>query len=97
MVDIIETAEFSKWLRRLKDREARRRINSRLSRVRLGNFGDHKSVSAGLYELRVAYGPGYRVYYAHAGKTLVVLIGGGDKSSQDKDVKAAKQRMKDLE
>ena len=70
---------FEEWVKRLKDRKARAKINVRIARVRLGNFGDHKSVGEGVYELRIDYGPDYRVYYGKLGKTVVLLLCGGIK------------------
>lgn len=78
------------WLSGLRDRRAIARINIRIRRLEMGNPGDAKSVGDGVYEMRVDYGPGYRVYYVHMGKAVVILLCGGDKSTQDHDIKAAK-------
>ena len=78
------------WLSGLHDRRAIARINIRIRRLEMGNPGDSKSVGDGVYEMRVDYGPGYRVYYIHMGKAVVILLCGGDKSTQDHDIKAAK-------
>lgn len=86
---------FEEWVKRLKDRKARAKINVRIARVRLGNFGDHKSVGEGIYELRIDYGPGYRVYYGRLGKTVVLLLCGGDKDSQADNIKKAKEYWRD--
>ncbi len=86
---------FEEWVKRLKDRKARAKINVRIARVRLGNFGDHKSVGEGVYELRIDYGPGYRVYYGKLGKTVVLLLCGGDKDSQVDNIKKAKEYWRD--
>jgi putative addiction module killer protein len=86
---------FEEWVKRLKDRKARAKINVRIARVRLGNFGDHKSVGEGVYELRIDYGPGYRVYYGKFGKTVVLLLCGGDKDSQVDNIKRAKEYWRD--
>lgn len=80
---------FKKWLYGLRDRSAFARITTRLERVELGNVGDHKNVGAGVFELRVHYGPGYRVYYAHSGNQIVLLLLGGDKTTQEQDVETA--------
>jgi putative addiction module killer protein len=80
---------FTEWLEALRDPTARAHIKVRLDRVRLGNFGDYKSVGRGVFELRVNYGPGYRVYFGQIGSQIVVLLCGGDKSSQAKDIKKA--------
>lgn len=82
-------APFSQWLNKLTDVHARARIRMRLERVRRGNFGDAESVGAGVSELRIDYGPGYRIYHAGQGKTVVVLLCGGDKRTQTKDINRA--------
>jgi len=81
---------FLEWLLGLRDIRARAIIRARINRLELGNFGDCKSVAGGVLELRVAFGPGYRVYLGRNGNTIVVLLCGGDKSSQSKDVSNAK-------
>ncbi len=86
---------FKEWLDDLKDVAARAKIRVRLDRVRLGNLGDSRSVGAGVHELKIDYGPGYRVYFAHEGKRIVLLLLGGDKSSQIKDIQRAKLFLKD--
>lgn len=86
---------FEEWLDGLKDIKARAAIRARLARVRLGNFGDCKSVGDGVSELRVFFGPGYRVYFARVGKEVVVLLCGGDKSTQTKDISKAKKFWKE--
>ncbi len=78
------------WLRGLRDQRARQKIQARIGRVRLGNFGDTRSVGQGVRELKIDYGPGYRVYFGEEGDELVILLCGGDKSRQDEDIKAAK-------
>ena len=80
---------FTKWLERLSDKRARAKIRTKIDRVSLGNLGDHKSVDKGVVELRVDYGPGYRIYCGLEGQTLVILLCGGDKDSQDKDIQQA--------
>lgn len=92
MLEILETNEFSKWLKRLKDANARARINVRLRRASLtGNLGDTKPIGNSIFELRIDYGPGYRVYYALRSKEILLLLIGGDKSSQQKDIEEAKK------
>ncbi len=81
---------FRDWLYGLRDRAAFARITVRLDRVELGNFGLCKNVGNGVFELKIDYGPGYRVYYAISGKTVVLLLLGGDKSTQTKDIETAK-------
>ncbi len=80
---------FSEWLDGLHDKKVRARIRTRLDRVRLGNLGDHKSVGEGVVELREHHGPGYRIYCGRDGDTLVVLLCGGDKGSQERDIQQA--------
>jgi len=97
MYEIRRTDVFSNWLDRLKDARARVRILSRLDRVAEGNLGDTKPVGETVSELRIDYGPGYRIYYTKRRKTLVVLLIGGDKSTQGKDIKRAIQLARDLD
>ncbi|MGO8765644.1 MAG: type II toxin-antitoxin system RelE/ParE family toxin [Limisphaerales bacterium] len=82
---------FEVWLSDLNDKRAMARILARLARVRQGNLGDCRTVGDGVSELRVDYGPGYRVYFGQKGQTLVVLLCGGDKQSQVRDIRLAKQ------
>ncbi len=88
--------EFESWFLRLKDRAARFRIQARIDRLELGNLGDFKSVGSGVFELRVDYGPGYRIYFARRGDELVILLCGGDKSSQSRDIEKAKRLAEGL-
>ena len=97
MIEVRETEVFSNWLRKLKDRRARIKIQLRIDRVKLGNFGDVAPVGASISELRIHYGPGYRVYLVRRGEALVVLLGGGDKSTQTTDIEAAKALAETLE
>ncbi len=90
MMTIRRTEEFSDWLHRLRDERAKARIAIRIDRLALGNAGDVRPVGAGLRELRIDYGPGYRVYFTHRGKALIVLLCGGDKDSQVRDIEQAK-------
>ena len=82
---------FREWLHGLRDIRARAKIRVRLARVRLGNFGDIRSVGGGISELRIPFGPGYRVYLGRTGTTVVLLLCGGDKSTQGRDVENAKK------
>ncbi len=84
------TAPFDDWLESLRDVKNRARIQVRLDRLEQGNFGDCKPVGEGVLELRLDFGPGYRVYFAEDGPTIVLLLIGGDKSTQDKDIKTAR-------
>src|SRR5271169_3054168 len=96
MVEIRKTEVFAKWLDGLDDIRARARILVRIERLAAGNPGDVEPVGEGVSELRIDYGPGYRVYFVQKGKTIVVLLCGGDKSTQAKDIKAALKLAKDL-
>lgn len=89
MVEILTTQVFDRWLRKLKDRQARLRIVERIDRLAHGNPGDTKTVGQGVWELRLTYGPGYRVYYLQDGDKLVLLLCGGDKSTQQTDINRA--------
>lgn len=97
MYEIRRTDTFSKWLDRLRDARARVRVLSRLTRVEGGNLGDHKPVGEDVSELRIDYGPGYRVYFTKRGSTIIVLLVGGDKSSQKQGIKRAIQLAQELE
>ena len=90
MIEIRETSTFSGWLLGLADLRARAKITARIDRLQLGNPGDVQPVGDGVSEMRIHYGPGYRVYFVQRGQKLIVLLGGGDKSTQERDIKAAK-------
>ena len=96
MIEIRQTDVFSKWLRALRDRQARARIQIRIDRLQLGLAGDVKSVGKGVSELRIDYGPGYRVYFTQRGQELMILLTGGDKGTQDRDIKTALKLARDL-
>jgi len=96
MIEVLQTRVFARWFAGLRDREAKARIEVRIDRLALGNPGDVKPVGGGVSELRISYGPGYRIYYAHRGQVLVILLCGGDKSSQDRDIAAARALARDL-
>jgi putative addiction module killer protein len=85
------------WLNALRDRDAKAKIKARLRRVSLGNLGDYKSVGEGVCELRVDCGSGYRIYFGQIGKTVVLLLCGGDKSTQNQDIRKAKEYWADYE
>lgn len=91
MIEGIKSATFDRWLGKLKDRRAVARVLVRIDRLAAGNPGDVKPVGGGISELRIDYGPGYRVYYLQEGFKLVLLLCGGDKSSQDRDIKDAQR------
>ena len=85
------TREFEGWLERLRDRSARYRIQARIDRLAGGKFGDFKLVGGGVQELRIDHGPGYRLYFIRRGNEIVVLLCGGDKASQERDIERAKK------
>jgi putative addiction module killer protein len=89
MIEIRKTELFAEWFNSLRDRQARVRIQARIDRAELGNFGDCKSVGNGVSEMRIHYGPGYRVYFVKRAEMLVILLAGGDKNSQSKDISTA--------
>jgi putative addiction module killer protein len=89
-IEVRQTEVFANWLRKLRDRQARARIQIRIRRLSLGNFGDIKPVGEGVSELRVDYGPGYRVYLQQRGNQFVLLLVGGDKKTQQADIVKAK-------
>lgn len=96
-MQIVETAPFSDWLSNLRDVKGRAVIVARIARLKLsGNFGDWNSVGDGVGELRVHFGPGYRVYFCRRGEEVVILLGGGDKKSQTHDMAIAKKLAKEL-
>jgi putative addiction module killer protein len=96
MIEIRQSAAFMDWFARLRDERAKSRIIGRLDRVALGHLGDAKSVGGGVHELRIDYGPGYRLYFAWRGKTVVLLLCGGDKSTQASDIKQAIAMAKEI-
>ncbi len=91
MKTVKQTQNYSKWYNKLKDTVAKSRIAVRIRRMQFGNFGDAKPVGAGVFELRFDFGPGYRVYYTERNGEIVVLLAGGDKSTQQQDIEKAKQ------
>ena len=96
MFRVRQTSEFAEWFAALGDQRARSRIAARIVRIEAGNLGDCKSVGAGASELRVDFGPGYRVYFAIRGRELVILLCGGDKGSQRRDVVKARRLAAEL-
>lgn len=96
MTEIRQTAEYQSWFEQLRDRDARARILARIRRLSLDNPGDVKPVGEGVSELRITYGPGYRVYFKRIDMTLIVLLIGGDKSNQRRDIERAKQIARSL-
>lgn len=97
MLEVRETTHYAEWFTSLRDRTARARINIRIRRLSLGNPGDVKPVGEGVSELRVDCGPGYRVYFVQNADVFVVLLAGGDKSTQAKDIRQAKALARNLQ
>ena len=96
MFEIRQSAEFAAWLDDLRDLRGRARVQSRIERLAAGNPGDVKPVGHGVSELRIAYGPGYRVYFVRKGRTVVVLLAGGNKGTQAADIKTALRLARNL-
>ena len=96
MYEVRQTAAFSNWLTKLKDNIAKASILRRIVRLENGNLGDSKSVGEGVFELRIDVGHGYRVYFTNKDNKIIILLVGGDKSSQDRDIKAAKDMAKEV-
>ena len=96
MLEVRQTTTYSSWFEKLRDKAAKVRIDIRIRRLSLGNPGDVKPVGEGVSELRVNFGPGYRIYYAQRGDEFVVLLAGGDKSTQDQDICEAKALAREL-
>ena len=96
MKTIYTTEVFDGWFDALRDKQAARRIQARIDRAEEGNFGDHKSVGAGVSEMRIHHGPGFRVYFTQRGLEIVILLAGGDKSSQAKDIQTAQELARQL-
>ena len=96
MVEVRRTEQFSGWLRKLRDSQARARIIVRIQRMEDGNLGDVKPVREGVSELRINYGPGYRVYLVRRGETVIILLCGGDKSTQQQDIRTALMLAKEV-
>lgn len=96
-VEILQTEAFRDWLKSLRDRKARLRIDDRLKRLASGNAGDTKSVGDGVQELRLHFGPGFRIYYMWRDGALIILLNGGDKGSQKRDIALAKRMAKEAD
>lgn len=95
-IEVRETIVFADWLESLRDNLARARIQARILRLRAGNAGDAKPVGEGVSEMRIDHGPGYRVYFVRRGSELIILLAGGDKRTQAKDIKTALRLAKEL-
>ncbi len=96
MIEIRQTETYYQWFCNLRDKQACARINTRIRRLSLGNPGDVKPIGEGVSELRIDYGPGYRVYFVQNGQTVIVLLAGGEKKTQDKDIKKALMLAREL-
>lgn len=96
MIEVRRTVTFTEWLAALRDVRAKARIAARIERIVFGNLGDVKPVGEGVSELRIDYGPGYRVYLATKGRDVVILLCGGDKGDQKADIRRAKKMAKEL-
>jgi putative addiction module killer protein len=96
MFIIQKTEYFENWLIKLKDVRAKAKILARLKRAELGNLGDHKSIGDGVFEMRIDFGPGYRLYFSRIKGVVIILLIGGDKSSQSRDISKAKQIAKEI-
>jgi putative addiction module killer protein len=90
-IDVVQTTIYARWFASLRDQRARDRVLVRIRRLSLGNFGDARSVGGGVSELRIDYGPGYRIYFTRRGATLVLLLTAGDKSRQWADIARARE------
>ena len=97
MFTVLQTVEFQNWLDALRDRRAQARIAARLRLAEAGNLGDWKSVGDEVSEMRVDFGPGYRLYFTRRGRLLIVMLAGGDKSSQARDIRRAQRILKELD
>jgi putative addiction module killer protein len=97
VIEVRQTDEYEKWFDSLRDRQAKARIDIRVRRLSLGNPGDAKPVGEGALELRIDYGPGHRVYFVQRADVLIVLLAGGDKRTQDQDIRLAKQLARGLQ
>jgi putative addiction module killer protein len=96
VLEIRQTDVYAKWFKKLRDRQARARILARIRRLSLGNPGDSSPVGEGVSDMRIDYGPGYRIYYKKQGETVAVLLAGGDKRTQKRDIEWAKELAREL-
>ena len=97
MLELRTTSDFERWLKKLKDPVAKRQIALRLTRLQAGNPGDSKQIDERLFELRLFTGPGYRIYYTRRGKRIILLLCGGDKSTQRRDIEKARHLLTELD
>jgi putative addiction module killer protein len=96
LIEVRQTETFARWFARLRDRRAQRRVQVRIDRLQIGNAGDVRPVGEGVLEMRIDYGPGYRVYFVQRGVALVILLAGGDKGTQPRDIVLAHKLARDL-
>ena len=96
MYTVVETEAFAAWMETLRDKSTRGRLQIRLRKAGLGHLGDVKPVGDGVWEMREFFGPGWRMYYVMQGSTIVVMLGGGDKSSQQRDIERARKMAQEL-
>jgi putative addiction module killer protein len=96
LIEVRQTEVFARWFARLRDRRAQRRIQARIDRLEIGNPGNVRPVGSGVSEMRIDYGPGYRVYFVRRGVALVILLAGGDKRTQQQDIATALKLARDL-
>jgi putative addiction module killer protein len=96
LIEVRQTGAFARWFARLRDRRAQRRVQARIDRLQIGNAGDVRPVGEGVLEMRIDYGPGYRVYFVQRGVALVILLAGGDKGTQPRDIVLAHKLARDL-
>ena len=97
MYSVIETESFAEWVDNIRDMPTRIRLRRSVNKAKLGNLGDIKAVGDGIWEMREFFGPGWRMYYIQRGDVLIVMLGGGDKSSQERDIAAAKAMAKEID
>jgi putative addiction module killer protein len=95
-MEVRQTELFARWFDRLRDSRARMRITARIRRLSIGNFGDVRPIGGGISEMRIDYGPGYRIYFVRRGESLIFLLAGGDKSTQDRDIARAHELARSL-
>ena len=96
LIEVRQTDQYARWFEKLRDKRAKARINARIRRLSLGNPGDVRAVGQGVSELRIDYGPGYRIYFAQQGQSQVLLLAGGDKSTQARDILKARNLAREL-
>ena len=96
MIEVRQTDQYARWFEKLRDERTKARINTRIRRLSLGNPGDVRAVGHGVSELRIDYGPGYRIYFMQQGQSVVILLAGGDKSTQARDILRARNLAQEL-